>query len=456
MASYTSFEFGYLVAKAENGKNTTAIGQRSFDWLKQRYLEDQSNRKNYRKLLRFCSIGGAEALQLRNYVGVISTPFGDQIEVLPKIAKRKTKADLGAGTKEETKDEREKRTRKALLNMLCHLHSFRHIESRESMVKSADMPLLEVFIRQFLLSVNTLVKRGLRSDYTRVEENQTFMKGRLMVNQQLRHNLVNQHKFYVEYDEFLPDRPVNRLIHTALVKVAAISRSEANERLCRELRFAFADIPISRNIRNDFSAMRIDRGMDYYDKPLAWTRLILNEDNPLAMDGSLNAMSLLFPMESVFESYVADILRRQLKDDFYLREQVQSKSLVRHKDENWFRLKPDMTVFDSANKPVLVLDTKWKQLDIKKNDGSGKYGLSQADMYQMFAYGHKYLKGEGTLVLIYPKTDDFQEAIAEPFVFSQDEEQSLKLHVVPFDVRAEVRDGHHIDLSNVIEGLLGE
>ncbi len=434
MAFHTSFEFGYLVANSDGDTDTTAIGRRSFDWLKQRHLEDQGNRKNYRKLFRFCSIGGAEALQLRNYVGVISTPFGDQIEVLPKIAKRKS--DVGA----ETKDEREKRTREALLNMLCHLHSFRHIESRESMVKSADMPLLEVFIRQFLLSVNTLVKRGLRSDYTRVEENQTFMKGRLMVNQQLRHNLVNQHKFYVEYDEFLPDRPVNRLIHTALVKVAEISRSEANERLCRELRFAFADIPTSRNIRNDFTAMRIDRGMDYYDKPLAWTRLILNQDNPLAMDGSADAMSLLFPMESVFESYVADILRRQLKDDFYLREQVQSKSLVRHKKGDWFRLKPDMTVFDSANKPVLVLDTKWKQLDIKKSNGSGKYGLSQSDMYQMFAYGQKYLNGEGTLVLIYPKTDDFQEAIAEPFVFSEGEEQSLKLYIVPFDVDSNISD----------------
>jgi 5-methylcytosine-specific restriction enzyme subunit McrC len=31
----------------------------------------------------------------------------------------------------------------------------------------------------------------------------------------------------------------------------------------------------------------------------------------------------------------------------------------------------------------------------RKNNGTDKYGLSQADFYQMFAYGHKYLKGGG-------------------------------------------------------------
>jgi 5-methylcytosine-specific restriction enzyme subunit McrC len=434
LASYTTFEFSYLVAAADSRKVSIAIGIQSFDWLKGQYLADNGK---YRQLFRFCSIGGAEALQLRNYVGVISTPFGDQIEVLPKIGRRNV-----LGSAKDIQQE----ARASLLNMMRHLHTFRNIESRESLVESANMPLLEVFIRQFLLSVDTLVKRGLRSDYSRVEENQTFLKGRLLVNQQLRHNLVNQHRFYVEYDEFLPDRPVNRIIHTALVKVASLCRSEANERLCRELRFSFAVIPVSRNIRNDLSAMRMDRGMELYEKPIAWARLILNEDSPLAMEGKAGALSLLFPMEAVFESYVADILRQQLKASLYLREQVQSKTLVSHGDNHWFRLKPDIVLYDHDDKPCVVMDTKWKLLDTQQDNGSRKYDISQSDMYQMFAYGQKYLGGKGTLVLIYPKSETFQESIKLPFVFSDDGEAKLELYVVPFDVSSDMKDCERITL----------
>jgi len=448
VASYTSFEFGFLLAGADNAqperpsesqheaRSMCHINERSFSWLKQQYLSEQGN---FRKLFKFCSIAGVEALQLRNYVGVIATPYGDHIEVLPKIARSDSAV----------------RSRQALLNMLCHLHDFRHIESRDALVQAADRPLLEVFIGQFLQSVNTLIKRGLRSDYRRVEANQAFIKGRLLVHQQLRHNLVNQHKFYVEYDEFLTDRPVNRLIHRALMVVAGLSGSDANPRLCRELRFAFAEVPASRDIQQDFAALRLDRGMDYYDAPLAWSRLILYHHNPVAMAGRAAAASLLFPMEAVFESYVADILRRQTNAGYHLREQLQAHSLVRHGEQSWFRLKPDLALYDAANNPVLILDTKWKRLNSAQANGSDKYGLSQSDLYQMFAYGQKYLNGKGTLVLIYPKTDDFQQAIAEPFVFSERDEQGLKLYVVPFDVGAGIHNAERLGEHSALAGYFG-
>ena len=193
----TIFEFGYIVSSITSPPSgCCVISAKSFDWLEKQCLKQD---EEHRKLLRYCTYKGVKAFQVQNYVGVISTPYGEQIEVLPKIVRT---------AKDDT--DQEDSSRKSFLNMLRHLKQFRNIESSDSMISAHKMPLLEVFIRQFLLSVNTLVKRGLRSDYKRVEENQTFLKGRLLVAKQLRHNLVNQHEFYVEYDEFLPDRPVNR------------------------------------------------------------------------------------------------------------------------------------------------------------------------------------------------------------------------------------------------------
>lgn len=59
-----------------------------------------------------------------------------------------------------------------------------------------------------------------------------------------------------------------------------------------------------------------------------------------------------------------------------------------------------------------------------------KYGLSQSDFYQLFAYGHRYLPGEGQMLLIYPMTHRFQQPLPV-FTYSQ----HLHLRVVPFDLQ---------------------
>jgi 5-methylcytosine-specific restriction endonuclease McrBC regulatory subunit McrC len=76
-----------------------------------------------------------------------------------------------------------------------------------------------------------------------------------------------------------------------------------------------------------------------------------------------------------------------------------------------------------------------------------KYGISQDDFYQMFAYGQRYLNGSGEMMLIYPKTRDFYRTLP-PFEFSKD----LKLWAVAFDLEkgVVVEDGIPEDLKPVI------
>ena len=420
----TVFEYDYLTPV--EAEDCTRISRDAFDYLEKLCL---AQNENYSRFLRLCSRGGQKALQVLNYVGVVHTPSGQQIEVLPKVF----------GTSNQVSE-----ARAALLNMLRHLWSFRHIETTNASVAIRHMPLLEVFIRQFLQSVNHLVKRGLRSEYVRREDNQAFMKGKLMPSRQLQHNLLQQHRFYVEYDEYLQDRPVNRLIHSALIKVASLTQSNASQKLCRELSFAFNDVPPSRDVKQDFTTMRLDRGMDHYRQPLDWARLILEGFSPLASHGRVQAMSLLFPMEAVFEAYVGSVLRRQLKAPLWLKEQAASEYLVKYESKSWFQLKPDLLVM-RGKRIALVLDTKWKRLDITKNNGKDKFGLSQADMYQMFAYGHKYLNGEGELVLIYPKTEHFSEPLQHSFEFSS----LLRLWVIPFDIAEGVEDSERLMLPDL-------
>jgi 5-methylcytosine-specific restriction enzyme subunit McrC len=150
----------------------------------------------------------------------------------------------------------------------------------------------------------------------------------------------------------------------------------------------------------------------------------------MAMAADFHAQSLLFPMESLFESFVAQYLKQQLGTT-QVSTQLASKQLVSYNDKHYFMLKPDLLVSGGQYAPV-IMDTKWKLIDQTKTSGKDKFGMSQADFYQMLAYGHKYLEQAGKLVLIYPKTEQFTEPL--PHTFDFDTERNLQLRVVPFDI----------------------
>ncbi|EOX4938266.1 McrC family protein [Vibrio alginolyticus] len=410
----TVFEYGYLscneAACADIGAEI--ISQSAFDYLKDVSLSAAESETN--KCLTLTKRYGHELLQVKNYVGVLFTPTGEHIEVLPKTGRKAIDANIAVNE-----------AREMLLMMLQHLGSFRYVTANQGNVATKQVPLLEAFIGQFLQTVNMLIKRGLKSDYVTQEDNLPFQKGKLKISQQIRLNVVNKHKFYVEYDEYLINRPANRLIKTTLQKLGSYTRLASNQKLLRELQFAFADVPNSKSVKHDFDALKLDRGMQSYYDPLAWARLILDGFSPLSMKGEHGALSLLFPMEAVFESYVASVLREQLIEGVSLTTQARSKYLVTHNQREQFLLKPDLIV-TFPDKSKVVLDTKWKLIDLDAHN----FGLSQADFYQMYAYGQKYLNGRGKLVLIYPAHDSFKVPIEYSFDFSDE----LRLWVVPFEL----------------------
>ena len=78
----------------------------------------------------------------------------------------------------------------------------------------------------------------------------------------------------------------------------------------------------------------------------------------------------------------------------------------------------------SGDKTEFILDTKWKRINEDGDDP--KHGISQADMYQLFAYGKKYSCKQ--VALVYPKTEQFQKKLRYKF------DEELSLSCFPFDV----------------------
>lgn len=418
MSGITIYEFDALVPSVLGFSETEGlrcVPAPVFSWLELQCL--RTAEQGEAAWLRLTQRRGRRSVQVTSFVGVIRAPDGYQIEVLPKVGKV-----IGGGDKE---------ARQLLIEMLRCLGGFRHIQTDSAKLAAARMPLLEVFIGEFLRSVEHIVKRDLRSDYTSRQDNLFALRAKLLVSQHLHQNLCRADRFFTEHDEFSTNRPENRLLHSALRCGLLLSASQANQQLARELCFVFADAPPSSQFDQDFQRVRLDRGMGHYGDALAWGRLILEEESPLTGTGRNRAPSLLFPMEAVFEAFVAKHLAKQLAQPFTLKTQARNFSLVRHQEQNWFRLKPDLLVCESVS-DKLVLDTKWKLIDDTRANGTDKYGLAQADFYQLHAYGQSYLDGVGDVILIYPKTDTFSKLLD---VFYFPKATGLRLWVLPFCLR---------------------
>ena len=166
--------------------------------------------------------------------------------------------------------------------------------------------------------------------------------------------------------------------------------------------------------------------MARYQPIQPWCELVLGERMPLALKGASMGLSLLFPMEKLFESYVSRALAKQMGCGYQLRAQPRQHALAQHCEKSMFQLEPDLLVHKGAQ-AVCVLDCKWKRID--QTQAKDKYGIQQSDMYQMLAYGSTYLQGQGELYLVYPRWAQFEAALP---VFQLP--QHLQLHVVPFDL----------------------
>lgn len=414
-------EYGHLLRGNDlpaAGDNAIAVPATDYDFLESRLYALEAG-DEHRFYLRPALFKGRRSLQVQNYAGVLQTPAGTQIEILPKIYSSHGQ-ELG-----------ENQARNILVRMLGYLRNSPFRQSEQALLADVSLPLIEVFLSYFLAQVNKLVKRGIRSDYVATQRNLGFMKGKLLVAEQIRHNHVNQHRFYVEYDEFLVNRPENRLIRSALEKISGVVVQGSNQRLCRELLFAFDDVPPAVDIRTDLGRCSKDRSMGYYDHVLDWCRIILLDQSPMGTVGDTRSISLLFPMERIFEDYVAARIR-SLYPTWQVRSQARDHYLVQQERKNYFLMKPDLLL--NRDNVKVVADTKWKLLG--QDSAKSIYtSIGQADLYQMYAYGKKYLHDQQAkeVYLIYPKSENFTKPIPF-FEFGE----NFRLYVVPFDLSLEV------------------
>lgn len=383
---YQIKEYGsFITGKLIDGYTT--LPPHTFLQLREFILANRSKDTDALELMSLSARKGiGEVITAKNYVGIITMNDGTTIEILPKVYSA------------IEDDDNASKTKKLLIEMLKTMRDTPYKALQTTNVNIEKLNIFEIFIRMFVDEVFFIVKRGLKCSYETIEENATFFKGKMKFSQQIKFNHSHKERNYVEYDAYTVNRPENRLLKATLLYLHKHSASSRNKNDIKTLLNIFSEVAASTDFKSDFEKYVPDRNMKDYTTALLWSRVFLTGKSFTSFSGSEVALALLFPMETLFESYVATLLKKHLMPLGYS-VSAQDKSYHLFDDPKRFAMRPDIVIRKKSDGTIFIMDTKWKIL----SDCKANYGISQADMYQMYAYQKKY--GAENVTLLYPKTE---------------------------------------------------
>jgi 5-methylcytosine-specific restriction enzyme subunit McrC len=265
--------------------------------------------------------------------------------------------------------------------------------------------LLEILIRLFVDKLFVQVHRGLPRRYVAHEADLPALRGRLDVLRQFRALAASPQRLACRFDELSSDIALNQIMKAAVKRLGRVAHSQHNQRRLRELTLAFSDVsdvPVGRLAWDDVVLDRTNRD---WRALLNLAKLLLGERFQTTSAGAEQGFSLLFEMNTLFEEYIGRILQRVVGNLGYsVHLQGGRLYCLREVDAvtgefgaHRFMTKPDILV-RAGSEVAFVIDTKWKRLAPRIDDP--KQGVSQADVYQMMAYGRIYCCPR--LMLLYP------------------------------------------------------
>lgn len=357
------YEHDWLVVGQKYGAEQVEFSAMHFALLQQ-YLTRNSACNYYalyQNRVRFCQ-----------YVGVIKVA-NLNIEVLPKTDRH---ADNKA------------MWQKALIDMLAVSMRVQARTSTYASIHTRQHTVLETYLQYFLQETEILLYQGLAKKYRSIISNQTALKGKLLVHQQVTKNLVHAERFYVQHQVYDRDNVFNRILLETLHCIQSLNVSMSLSRQCDKLLLDFPECSALTVSSKLFQNLCFDRKTQRYQRAIELARIILLNYHPDLRGGSNNIIAIMFDMNYLWESYIYSMLHAASNDDYTITRQ-NTREFWKSDEHRTRYLKPDILLTQKDGKTV-VIDTKWKYQKEASNE----------DIRQMYAYGH-YFHAERRY-LLYP------------------------------------------------------
>lgn len=398
-------------------------------------LDSESDSGSNLQYQPFLSFDGKMA-RARNYIGFIHFE-NFNVEIYPKVFRNEPQV-----SKE-----------------LMHRHLFYWL----SYCKKVKFPFNQAFLDRFELElpelIMYLIARQIHevisnrpfSAYEEVQEPLFTPRGRINFDRYaIKISYGNSHLIDCDYEPFVFDNLLNRIIKYCTRLLLSKTRIMETQRILNEIIFMLEDVDDQVCFTQQLQTIRMPSIYCDYEEIIQICHMILENQIYSYAEYEIKNWSLLFPMEYIFEDFIAGYIEKHFGDLYKV--ESQKSDLYLHTNPNTFNLQHDILLTNKQTGEMIIADTKYKpRWDLQKNDL--KKGVAQSDIYQMISYA--YRRGTDKVLLIYPNTSD---KLAEDHLFlinkgSSDEKIKIKAVDVPFwslDGHSYVEENLKIKLRNVL------
>ena len=204
------------------------------------------------------------------------------------------------------------------LEILQNIDYFKEKIFSNSKIEIIDTSILELFIHLFIEEVEKIVKKGLIYKYVDKNENLNVFKGKLDINSHIKYNFSHKERFFMKFDEFSVNSLENIIIKLTIQKLKKISINPKNKESLNKIGYYFENISILENSIENLKYLTFDRMNDYYKNAIQWSKIFLdNQSSSIFSTNNGEIPSILFPMETIFENYIANKLVNIIQEKSY-------------------------------------------------------------------------------------------------------------------------------------------
>ena len=279
------------------------------------------------------------------------------------------------------------------------------VETELQFTSEYNLPL-ESLIRTLVSQSKKLIKMGLAKSYVNKQENVSFLRGKLLLTQQIQNDVSMNLKFGCEYDEYSSNIIENQIILFVLEKSYHLTKNHILKKQIQRIIHEFdMDVEHKEIVKDNFDIF-YDRSNLQYEKIHVVCKLIFDELGVL--DFYKHETSHIFPvfinMNDLFEMYVVKLLKDYINNHKFMIESEpdtnkkvwESTNLENQKIKS---IEPDIIIYSRKPKKEVSIVADVKYLLSEK--------VEESQLYQITFYLHEFKQQKGFALI--PDSDQSDE-----------------------------------------------
>ena len=275
---------------------------------------------------------------------------------------------------------------------------------------------IEPVILTFASSVEKLIKNGIYKSYVQNQDDLSFLRGKLVMKQQILNDVRFNMKFNCEFDEFTSNNLENQIIRYALEQCMFITKFPSTKKIIRKLIHQLdSQIELKRNMgTDDFRKIAYTRLNTRYKHPHDLAKLIIQNVGFKNFNNqkTKSVTPFFIEMWRVWERFLEKLFSDYYDDSIIIKKNGFDAWKI---GEKYHPISPDIEIYKN-HKLVAVADAKYMH-ELK---------IGGKELYQI-AFYIKHLKfSTGYAILPYENTQNYEVKVPKQDI-------SIKVIHIPID-----------------------